>query len=72
MENAVIASTSSTAINLTPTQLHHYLGHIYPPATIPLIKEKLIDGIELANGDEVSFCKACVKSKHTCENFLKE
>jgi hypothetical protein len=52
-------------VALMPAELHHCLGHIYPPATHCLIKDKIVSGIKLAKGDELVFCTACMKAKQS-------
>jgi hypothetical protein len=59
-------------VTLTPTQLHRYLSHVYPTAANRLVKQNIVDGITLVPGDELSFCKPCVKAKHLWESFPKE
>jgi hypothetical protein len=63
--------TTMALTSMTPIQLHHCLGHIHGPAATRLIKENIIEGIEVITGEELSFCEACTKAKHVHESFLK-
>jgi hypothetical protein len=65
-------NTEHAKVALTPAKFHHCLGHIYPPATHCLIKDKIVSGIELAKGDEPVFCTACTKAKQSQNPFPKE
>lgn len=66
---SALATETPTPISLT--ELYHKMGHAYALALKAMVKQDVIEGIELIN-TEVPFCKTCVKAKQSWKPFPKE
>jgi hypothetical protein len=57
---------------LTINELHRALGHVAQGAVQYVVKQGLIEGIELDSASTPEFCEACTKAKAMCQPFPEE
>jgi hypothetical protein len=57
---------------LTINKLHRTLGHVAQGAMLYVVKQGLIEGIELNSASTPEFCDACTKAKATRQPFPAE
>jgi hypothetical protein len=63
---------STHVAKLTINELHHALGHVAQGAVQYMVKQGLIEGIELNSASTPEFCEACTKAKAMHQPFPEE
>jgi hypothetical protein len=63
---------SAHVAKLTINELHHGLGHVAQGTVLYMVKQGLIEGVELNSASTPEFCDACTKAKATCQPFPAE
>src|SRR5882724_7448863 len=66
------ASACSTDSSVSITDAHCHLGHISPDSVQQLCQDKLITGLTLKQGMEITACNSCTYAKMTCKPVPKE
>jgi hypothetical protein len=71
---AIPAQTEESAhvAKLTINKLHHALGHVVQGTIKYMVKQGLIEGIELDSTSTLESCEACMKAKAMRQPFLEE
>jgi hypothetical protein len=71
---AIPAQTEKSAhvAKLTINTLHRALGHVAQGAVQYMVKQGLIEGVELDSTSTPEFCEACMKAKATRQPFPEE
>jgi hypothetical protein len=57
---------------VTAATFHHVMGHISVEGTERMLKERMVDGIELKEGPKDGFCASCTYTKTTHKPISKE
>ena len=65
-------SANATSQPLTISQLHHLMGHINHDDLHTMVKNGIVEGIDLNMDSRLEFCDVCVKAKATQKPFLKK
>jgi hypothetical protein len=63
---------SAHVAKLTINELHRALGHVAQGAVQYMVKQGLIEGVELDSASTLEFCEACTKAKATRQPFPEE
>jgi hypothetical protein len=63
---------SAHVAKLTINELHYALGHVAQGAIQYMVKQGLIEGVELDSTSTPEFCDACTKAKATHQLFPEE
>jgi hypothetical protein len=66
-----VAVAAAAVTSMTLTEFHERMGHAYAPALKDMVKNGVITGIDLTDG-EAAFCPECLEGKQKREPFPKK